>query len=196
VLSETDLEERIAIRIAKATEAMHGVLSLAPQFAKASETLANCLLNDGKLLVLGTGASAALAQIFVAHLMHRFDRERPGLPAIALSADVVTMSALMDEPQSDQYARQIRALAKAGDAMVVISATGHRVNLTQAVIAARECDLPVIALTGADGGDIAPLLQYADTELRVRSAHATTVREQHLMIIHCLNELIDARIFG
>lgn len=196
MLSETDLEERIAIRIAKATEAMHGVLSLAPQFAKASETLANCLLNDGKLLVLGTGASAALAQIFVAHLMHRFDRERPGLPAIALSADVVTMSALMDEPQSDQYARQIRALAKAGDAMVVISATGHRVNLTQAVIAARECDLPVIALTGADGGDIAPLLQYADTELRVRSAHATTVREQHLMIIHCLNELIDARIFG
>ncbi|MDP5325525.1 MAG: SIS domain-containing protein [Litorivicinaceae bacterium] len=196
MLSKTDFEERIAIRIAKATEAMQSCMELTPQFAKASETLANSLLNDGKLLVLGTGASAALAQIFVAHLMHRFDRERPGLPAIALSADVVTMSALMDDPQSDQYARQIRALAKAGDAMMVISATGHRANVTQAVIAARECHLPVVALTGAEGGDIAPLLQHTDTELRVRSSHATTVREQHLMIIHCLNELIDAHIFG
>jgi D-sedoheptulose 7-phosphate isomerase len=66
----------------------------------------------------------------------------------------------------------------------------------QAVIAAHELDLPVVALTGGDGGDISPLLNYGDTEIRVDSTHPTTVREQHLMLIHCLSELIDVQIFG
>lgn len=196
MLDKAALEERIAMRIAKATEALQQSFELAPALVDASHTLANALLNDGKILVLGTGSSAALAQIFVAHMMHRFERDRPSLPAITLSSDVVTISSLADEPKADQYARQIKALGKSGDCLVVISATGTRANVIQAVIAAHDSDLPVVAMTGGDGGEIAPLLNYGDSEIRVRSTHPTTVREQHLMIIHCLSELIDLQIFG
>jgi D-sedoheptulose 7-phosphate isomerase len=190
------LEERIAIRIAKATDALQQSFELAPRLVTAAKQLTDCILNDGKILVIGTGSSAALGQIFAAHLMHRFERDRPGLPAIALNADAITMSSLTDESRSEKYSRQVKALGKAGDSMLIVSATGTRSSLVQAVVAAHELELPVVALTGGDGGEISPLLNYGDTEIRVHSDYPTTVREQHLMLVHCLSELIDLQIFG
>ena len=190
------LEERIAMRIAKATDALQQSFELAPRLVAAATQLTNCILNDGKILVIGSGSSAAIGQIFATHLMHRFERDRPGLPAIALNADAITMSSLTDESRSEKYSRQVKALGKAGDSMLIISATGTRSSLVQSVIAAHELELPVIALTGGGGGEIAPLLNYGDTEIRVNSDHPTTVREQHLMLVHCLSELIDLQIFG
>lgn len=190
------LEERIAMRIAKATDALQQSFELAPRLVAAATQLTNCILNDGKILVIGSGSSAAIGQIFATHLMHRFERDRPGLPAIALNADAITMSSLTDESRSEKYSRQVKALGKAGDSMLIVSATGTRSSLVQSVIAAHELELPVIALTGGGGGEIAPLLNYGDTEIRVNSDHSTTVREQHLMLVHCLSELIDLQIFG
>lgn len=190
------LEERIAMRIAKANEALQQSFDLTPRLVTAATQLTNCILNDGKILVIGSGSSAAIGQIFATHLMHRFERDRPGLPAIALNADAITMSSLTDESRSEKYSRQVKALGKAGDSMLIVSATGTRSSLVQSVIAAHELELPVIALTGGGGGEIAPLLNYGDTEIRVNSVHATTVREQHLMLVHCLSELIDLQIFG
>ncbi len=190
------LEERIAMRIAKATDALQHSFELAPRLVTAAKTLTDCILNDGKILVIGTGSSAAIGQIFAAHLMHRFERDRPGLPAIALNADAITMSSLTDESRSEKYSRQVKALGKSGDSMLVVSATGTRSSLVQSVVAAHELELPVVALTGGDGGEISPLLNYGDTEIRVNSEHPTTVREQHLMLVHCLSELIDLQIFG
>ncbi|MGB0253496.1 MAG: D-sedoheptulose-7-phosphate isomerase [Litorivicinaceae bacterium] len=190
------LEERIAMRIAKATDALQQSFELAPRLVAAATQLTNCILNDGKILVIGSGSSAAIGQIFATHLMHRFERDRPGLPAIALNADAITMSSLTDESRSEKYSRQVKALGKAGDSMLIVSATGTRSSLVQSVIAAHELELPVIALTGGGGGEIAPLLNYGDTEIRVNSDHPTTVREQHLMLVHCLSELIDLQIFG
>ena len=190
------LEERIAMRIAKATDALQQSFELAPRLVTAATQLTNCILNDGKILVIGSGSSAAIGQIFATHLMHRFERDRPGLPAIALNADAITMSSLADESRSEKYSRQVKALGKAGDSMLIVSATGTRSSLVQSVIAAHELELPVIALTGGDGGEIAPLLNYGDTEIRVNSDHPITVREQHLMLVHCLSELIDLQIFG
>ncbi len=190
------LEERIAMRIAKATDALQQSFELAPRLVTAAKQLTDCILNDGKILVIGTGSSAAIGQIFAAHLMHRFERDRPGLPAIALNADAITMSSLTDESRSEKYSRQVKALGKAGDSMLIVSATGTRSSLVQAVVAAHELELPVVALTGGDGGEISPLLNYGDTEIRVHSGHPTTVREQHLMLVHCLSELIDLQIFG
>ena len=190
------LEERIAMRIAKANEALQQSFDLTPRLVTAATQLTNCILNDGKILVIGSGSSAAIGQIFATHLMHRFERDRPGLPAIALNADAITMSSLTDESRSERYSRQVKALGKAGDSMLIVSATGTRSSLVQSVIAAHELELPVIALTGGGGGEIAPLLNYGDTEIRVNSVHATTVREQHLMLVHCLSELIDLQIFG
>ena len=184
------------MRIAQATEALQHSYKLSTALIKAADTISNIVLNDGKVLTIGTGSSGALSQIFVAHLMHRFEIERPGLPAIALEADSITLSLLTDERRSERYSRQIKALAKSGDCLVLISATGIRSKLVQAVIAAHELELLVVALTGGDGGQIASLLNYDDTEIRVQSNHSTTVREQHLMLIHCLSELIDMKIFG
>ena len=190
------LEERIAMRIAKANEALQQSFDLTPRLVTAATQLTNCILNDGKILVIGSGSSAAIGQIFATHLMHRFERDRPGLPAIALNADAITMSSLTDESRSEKYSRQVKALGKAGDSMLIVSATGTRSSLVQSVIAAHELELSVIALTGGGGGEIAPLLNYGDTEIRVNSEHPTTVREQHLMLVHCLSELIDLQIFG
>ncbi|MEC9076335.1 MAG: SIS domain-containing protein [Pseudomonadota bacterium] len=190
------LEERIAMRIAKATDALQQSFELTPRLVTAATQLTNCILNDGKILVIGSGSSAAIGQIFSTHLMHRFERDRPGLPAIALNADAITMSSLTDESRSEKYSRQVKALGKSGDSMLIVSATGTRPSLVQSVIAAHELELPVIALTGGSGGEIAPLLNYGDTEIRVNSDHSTTVREQHLMLVHCLSELIDLQIFG
>ena len=190
------LEERIAMRIAKATDALQQSFELTPRLVTAATQLTNCILNDGKILVIGSGSSAAIGQIFSTHLMHRFERDRPGLPAIALNADAITMSSLTDESRSEKYSRQVKALGKSGDSMLIVSATGTRSSLVQSVIAAHELELPVIALTGGSGGEIAPLLNYGDTEIRVNSDHPTTVREQHLMLVHCLSELIDLQIFG
>ena len=194
--TEEILEERIAIRIAKATDALQQSFELTPRLVIAATQLTNCILNDGKILVIGSGSSAAIGQIFSTHLMHRFERDRPGLPAIALNADAITISSLTDESLSEKYSRQVKALGKSGDSMLIVSATGTRSSLVQSVIAAHELELPVIALTGGGGGEIAPLLNYGDTEIRVNSDHPTTVREQHLMLVHCLSELIDLQIFG
>ncbi len=190
------LQERIAMRIAKATDALQQSFELTPRLVTAAEQLTNCILNDGKILIIGSGSSAAIGQIFATHLMHRFERDRPGLPAIALNADAITMSSLTDESRSEKYSRQVKALGKSGDSMLLVSATGTHSSLVQSVIAAHELELTVIALTGGGGGAIAPLLNYGDTEIRVNSDHPTTVREQHLMLVHCLSELIDLQIFG
>ena len=80
--------------------------------------------------------------------------------------------------------------------MVLVSATGRRSKLVQAVISAHDLEIPVIALTGGDGGEIQSLLNHSDTEIRVQSDHPTTIHELHLMLIHCLSELIDIKIFG
>jgi D-sedoheptulose 7-phosphate isomerase len=189
-------EERIAMRIAKATDALQQSFELTPRLVTAAKQLADCILNDGKILVVGTGSSAAIGQIFATHLMHRFERDRPGLPAIALNADAITMSSLTDESRSEKYSRQVKALGKVGDSMLIVSATGTYSSLVQAVVAAHELELPVVALTGGEGGEISPLLNYGDTEIRVNSDHPITVREQHLMLVHCLSELIDLQIFG
>lgn len=190
------LEERIAMRIAKATGVLNKSFDLSPQLITAAQQLSDCILNDGKILVLGNGSSAALGQIFVTQLMHRFERDRPGLPAISLNSDSITINSLADESRSEQYFRQIKALGKAGDGLLIISAKGTRTSLVQAVFAAHELQLPVIALTGSGGGEISPILSYRDNEIRVDSDHPTTVRENHLMLIHCLSELIDLQIFG
>ena len=190
------LEERIATRIAKATDILHKCSNLIPQIVTAGQQLTDCILNDGKILVLGNGSTAFIGQIFTAHLMYRFERDRPGLPRNFSECRRYYDQLLSDESHSEQYSRQIKALGKTGDCLLVISTTGTYASLMQAVSAAHELDLLVIALTGSGGGEISALLNFGDIEIRVDSDYPPTVRENHLMLIHCLNELIDLQIFG
>jgi D-sedoheptulose 7-phosphate isomerase len=171
--------------------------SLAPQIAHASEVLVEALLNEHKILTCGNGVSAAQAQILTACLLNRFEQERPSLPSFNLGADFTTQSAISsDYSNNDIYAKQIRALGQPGDILVLITTSGTSANLLQAISAAHDRDIRVVALTGGDGGDAAALLDNQDIELRTPLTSRIRIHEVHLLTLFCLCDLIDRQLFG
>ena len=170
---------------------------LAPQIAAAAQMLTACLLQERKILVCGNGGSAADAQHFSAELLNRFEVERPGLPAIALTTDSSTLTSIANDYQyADVFARQIRALGQPGDVLVAISTSGDSHNIIHAVDAAHDKDMKVISLTGREGGQMADQMQDTDIELRVPSWSTARIQEVHIMILHCLCDLVDHHLLG
>lgn len=171
--------------------------TLAAPISVAIETLARVLIGEGRILVCGNGGSAADAQHFAAELVGRFERERQGLAAIALTTDTSILTAIGNDYGFDQvFARQVRTLGRAGDALLAISTSGRSGNIVKAVRAAHENDMTVIALTGRDGGLIAPLLTGDDLHLNVPIERTAHIQEIHLLTIHCLCEGIDRLLLG
>lgn len=165
--------------------------------ALAAERIVNSLLGGGKVLSCGNGCSAADAQYFVAQMQHRFERERPGLPAIALNSDAATLTAIaVDEGFSEIFAKQIGALGHPGDVLLVFSIDGTAGNTTAALESAKERQLQIIALTGGDGGEIAVRLRSTDIEIRAPAVEASRILENHRLVIHCLCDLIDMKLMG
>lgn len=170
---------------------------LAPLIDLASERLVQALLAERKILVCGNGPSAALAQIFASNLLDRFEKERPSLPAIWLGSNMASYTAIVaDTNYHDVYAKPIRALGQAGDVLLVISSSDNAANLVQAVSTARERGLSVIALTGRDGGNVSALIGGEDIELRARIPSRSRIHEVHLLLLYCLCDLIDHKLFG
>lgn len=170
---------------------------LASPITKAVELLVNTLKMDHKILSCGNGGSAADAQHFAAELVCRFERERPGLPAIALTTDTSALTAISNDYSYDQvFAKQIKALGKEGDTLIAISTSGNSPSITHAVQAAHEKGMTVIALTGRDGGNMAQLIKETDVEIRVPSDSTARIQEVHLLTIHCLCHQIDEVLFG
>ncbi len=162
----------------------------------AAQMLTICLLNGNKILACGSGPSAALAQLFVTQLVHRFETERPALPAIALNADSCLLSAVATDCGFDEaYAKQIRALGLRGDILLVLAGDGNNRVLIKAAEAALSRDMTIIALTGGDGGEIAGLLGPSDVEVRVPSTHISRILEVNLLCLQCLCDLIDRTLF-
>jgi len=171
--------------------------ALAPSIAEAARLATNCLLNDGKILSCGNGGSAADAQHFSAEMLNRFEMERPGLPAIALTTDSSTLTAIANDYQfADIFAKQIRALGKPGDVLLCISTSGASQNIINAIDAGHDRDMRVILLTGRDGGRAATALQDSDIEIRVPSQSTARIQEVHLVVIHCLCHVIDNHLLG
>lgn len=163
----------------------------------ASIKLAHSLLNDGKILCCGNGGSAAQAQHVSSELLNRFERERPGLPAIALTADTPTLTSIANDYRYEEvFAKQIRALGHPQDALLVYTTSGNSASILSAVTAAHDRDMSVVAVSGRDGGALAPLLKESDIEIRVASASTARVQEIHLIISHCFCDLIDLQLFG
>lgn len=170
---------------------------LAPQIAAAAELMVNSLLDDKKILSCGNGGSAADAQHFSSEMLNRFEMERPGLPAIALSTDTSTLTSIANDYQfADIYSKQVRALGQPGDILLAISTSGESHNIIHAIDAAHDREMMTIALTGREGGQIADLLQKTDIEIRVSSWSTARIQEVHIMIIHCICDLIDQRLLG
>jgi D-sedoheptulose 7-phosphate isomerase len=170
---------------------------LAPSIIRAAEAIARSLQNEGKILSCGNGGSAADAQHFSSELLNRFEMERPGLPAVALTTDSSTLTSIAnDYDYRDVFAKQTRALGQEGDVLLAISTSGTSANVTAAVQAAHERGMTVVALTGREGGDIAPLMTESDVEIRVPATVTARIQEVHLLVIHCLCDLIDQHLFN
>jgi D-sedoheptulose 7-phosphate isomerase len=171
--------------------------TLAEPIAVAVERMTTAFKAGNKILSCGNGGSAADAQHFSAELVCRFERERPGLPAVALTTDTSALTAISNDYRYDEvFAKQVNALGQTGDILLAISTSGNSANVVRAIEAAHEKGLTVVALTGRDGGNIASLLQDNDVEIRVPSNSTARVQEVHLLTIHCLCHQIDEVLFG
>ena len=171
--------------------------TLASPIIVAAETMVSCLLGEHKILSCGNGGSAAEAQHFSAKMLNRFEMERPGLPAVALTTDVATLTSIANDYQyADIFAKQIRALGQPGDVLLALTTSGESHDVIHAIDAAHERDMSVIALTGREGGQIPELLRETDTELRVPSWKTARIQEIHILIIHVLCDIIDFHLLG
>lgn len=170
--------------------------ALASPIEQASLIMVQALLNGNKILSCGNGGSAGDAQHFSAELLNRYETERPSLPAIALTTDTSTLTSIANDYHYDEvFSKQVRALGNSGDVLLAISTSGNSSNVIKAIEAAVARDMPIIALTGKDGGDIAGLLGENDVEIRVPSARTARIQEVHLVVIHCLCDIIDSTLF-
>ena len=169
---------------------------LAGPIEQAGMVMVHSLLAGQKIFSCGNGGSASNAQHFASLLLNRYETERPSLPAIALSTDTSTMTSIANDYLFEEvFSKQLRALGNNNDVLLAISTSGNSRNVIKAIETAVSRDMPIIVLTGNDGGDIAGYIGENDVEIRVPSARSSRVQEVHLIIIHCLCEIIDATLF-
>ena len=165
---------------------------LPAEIIRAGESMLHALQDQKKILSCGNGGSAADAQHFSSELLNRFEKERCSLAAMALSTDSSTITSIAnDYSYNEIFSKQIKGLGQAGDVLLAISTSGNSKNIINAIYAAHSKGMKVVALTGKEGGDIAPIMQAEDVELRVPSKSTARIQEVHLLIIHCLCDLID-----
>ena len=165
--------------------------------ALAAQLLTHSLLSGGKLLSCGNGGSAGEAQLFSSKMLNRFQMERPGLPAIALSTDTSILTSIANDYNYDQiFSRQIAALGQPEDVLLLITTSGNSGNLVSAIDMAHERNMKVVALTGQNGGEVSSRLSHDDIEIRVDSDSPIRIQETHLVIIHCLGDLVDSQLLG
>jgi D-sedoheptulose 7-phosphate isomerase len=169
--------------------------TLAEVTAAAAALMAQALDRGGKILSCGNGGSAGDAQHFSSELLNRYEMERRGLPAVALTTDSSTLTSIAnDYDYSRVFARQVEALGNSGDVLLAISTSGHSDNVCQAVTSAHARGMHVIALTGRNGGTMSSQLRDDDVEIRVPAQTTARIQEVHLLVIHCLCDLIDQHI--
>ena len=150
-----------------------------------------------KVLVGGNGGSAADAQHFAAELVGRFEVERQGLAAIALTTDSSIMTAVAnDYGYKTVFERQVRALGQPGDVLLAISTSGNSPSIVEAIRGAHDNDLRVVALTGKGGGQMGEMLRDGDVHICVPSSRTARIQEIHLLTVHCLCDAIDCLLLG
>ena len=193
-----DLEARIRQHFNDSIQTKQRAIEpLVPALARAATLMAAALRAKRKVMACGNGGSAADSQHFAAELLNRFEIERPGLPAIALTTDTSTLTSIANDYDfKDIFSKQVRALAHDGDVLLAISTSGNSPNVVRAIEAAHERGVRVVALTGRDGGEIAGKLLPDDCEIRVPARNTARIQEVHLLAIHCLCDSIDAQLFG
>lgn len=170
---------------------------LAQPIADGAQVCFDSVTSDGKILCCGNGGSAADAQHFAAELLNRFEIERPGLAAVALTTDSSVLTSIANDYDFNQiFSKQVRALGLPGDSLLAISTSGNSPNVVAAIHAAHERSMRVIALTGRDGGEMAAALHPDDVLICVDAKSTARIQEVHLLALHCLCDAIDYLLLG
>ena len=191
-----DPENRIRQQFQDSIQTKTAAMDVLPgPIAQAALTISTSLLAGCKVLSCGNGGSAADAQHFSSEMLNRFEMERPGLPALALTTDVSTITSIANDYQFEEiFSKQVRALGQQDDVLLAISTSGNSKNIIEAIKAAHSRNLHVVAMTGRDGGEISNMLNSGDIEIRVPSNSTARIQEVHILVIHCLCDLIDQRL--
>ncbi|MDD5271569.1 MAG: SIS domain-containing protein [Methylovulum sp.] len=192
------LQDRIINHFSDSIQAQEETMgNLCELIEYASQRLVSSLLNDKKIFTCGNGRSAASAQLLSSALLNQYERDRPSLPVIALSCDAITLTGIANDHHFDEiFAKQLRALGQSGDILVAYCDSNNAANVGKAIAVAHDKDISVLALTGGSGGMISPLLHEVDIEIRVPSNSRAHIQETHILITHCLCDLIDHQLFG
>lgn len=193
-----DLISRISQQFNDSAQAkIRAVEELSGPIAASVETMVQALLAGGKIMSCGNGGSAADAQHFSAELLNRFEMERPPLAAVALTTDTSTLTAVANDYSYDLvFAKQVLALGQPQDVLLAISTSGNSPSILEAIKAAHEREVKVIALTGKGGGKMTELLQADDIHICVPSDRTARIQEIHLLTLHCLCDGIDCLLLG
>jgi len=192
-----NLEDRLNQQFAAHIESVsESAFYLSAPLVRASEVMVEGLLQGSKIISCGNGGSASVAQHFTAKMLNRYQRERPGLPALALTGAGTTLTAISDAHGFEQvFAKQLEALGQPGDVLLAISTGGGCENIARGIQAARERQLRIILLSGGES-PLGEMLREQDVEIRVPSADSARIQEIHLLAIHCLCDLIDTCLLG
>lgn len=188
------IEETFAASIKTKQDAL---AVIAGPISDAALSITAAVLAGNKILSCGNGGSAADAQHFSSELLNRFERERQPLPAIALTTDSSAITSIANDYDYNLiFAKQIRALGQADDVLLAITTSGSSANIVEAIHAAHDRGMRIVALTGRDGGEAGALIQKNDIEIRVPGNSTARIQEVHLLVLHCLCELIDHQLLG
>lgn len=192
------LEQRIQQQFFDSADLKYAAAALLSRpIADAVQALVGCITAGGKVLACGNGGSASDAQHFAAEFVGRFERERPGLAAIALTTDTSILTAIGNDYDFNSiFSKQVQALGAPGDVLLAISTSGNSGNVLAAVDAAHAKDMTVIALTGRDGGRMREALDETDVHVCVPHERTARIQEVHLLVIHCLCEAVDVQLLG
>jgi D-sedoheptulose 7-phosphate isomerase len=193
-----DLSKRIAQHFAESAQLKtQAAKVLTEPLRLGAERMVQCLMNEGKILACGNGGSAADAQHFCAELLNRFEMERPPLPAIALTTDSSTITSIANDYDYYQvFSKQVRALGQPDDLLLAISTSGNSRNIVDAIHAAQERQMGVVALTGRNGGVMAEVLGQQDVHICVPHSRTARIQEVHILCLHCLCDAIDCLLLG
>ena len=171
--------------------------ALSPLIEDAAQAIVQCLTQGGKVLACGNGGSAADAQHFASAMINRFEQERPGLAAVALTTDSSTLTSIANDFAYEQvFARQIKALGLPGDVLLAISTSGNSPSVLESVAAAHTRGMVVVGLSGHGGGHLAEHMHEGDLFICVPSESTARIQEAHLLIIHCLCDAVDSVLLG
>jgi D-sedoheptulose 7-phosphate isomerase len=192
------LEQRIQQQFFDSADLKYAAAEiLAKPIADAVNAVVGCITAGGKVMACGNGGSASDAQHFAAEFVGRFERERPGLAAIALTTDTSILTAVGNDYDFNSiFSKQVQALGSPGDVLLAITTSGNSANVLAAVDAAKAKDMTVIALTGRGGGKMRERLGETDVHICVPHERTARIQEVHILVLHCLCDAVDLQLLG